>query len=75
MNEKEKAREEDRALSHNLIVLHDPFLFCTKTLLTHGMCLSVRLSVYEGLVSVCRCVHAHRVGSLWQLQHMVCLTF
>lgn len=75
MSEKEKAREEDRALSHNLIVLCDPSLFCTKTLLTHVMCLSVRLSVYEGLVSVCRCLHAHRVGSFWQLQHMVCLTF
>lgn len=64
-----------QSLSHNLIVLHDPFLLADWDLLTGGMCLSVRLSVYEGLVSVCRCVHAHRVGSLWQLQHMVCLTF
>ena len=43
MNEKVKTREEDRVLSHNLIVLRDPFLFCTKTLLTHVICLSVCL--------------------------------
>lgn len=60
MGEKEKAREEHRALSHNLTLPCGPFLFYSK--MANSCRMSVCLSLYECLVSAFRCVHAHGVG-------------